>query len=475
MFGRSGLRAAALVAALCVTAPSLGIRAAWAAEPAPSRFTAVSAEPGTEPGEVRLRWRQDGEDTDEYVIETALTSFSATNPDLPAHGRASTLFRAPAAARALTLSAAQTSAAGAPVGSANHLYYRISAVNHTANGDVSTYWPHLQTVAVRPAVPAATGTELRIGSFNVRTARATTELRPWLERVPAVAQTIVDHHLGVVALQELGPGRADGQLGTTQGTPRQTDSLLTALATVGAGQYRLVRTTPYVEAGTPTATQGMRILYDASRYDLLSECPDTSGDGAYSPSCSVVLPIRDSGDSEEDRLRAAYAEFADRGTGERFFLVSVHLDSRRSTDAATERTYEALRGAQAQAAVDAVQAVNTDDVPIVLGGDLNSWQNNKVGYSAHDALVADGFYDTAAAQTQVNVRYTTYNAFADPIPEPATGFGARLDALLVKGVVGARSFENVMKVVDPARPSDHNLIVADITLPEALGRGCSGS
>ena len=465
MSHRTGLCAAAVLAAVGVTMTPLGVQTATAAETAPSRFTAVEAEPGPEPGEVRFTWQQDGTDTDAYVIETGLTSFSTTNPRLPEHARGSTVFTAPAEARSLTLSAAQTAAAGAPVGSANHLYYRVHAVNHTAGGEVTTYWPRLQTVAVQPATAAETGTGLRAGSFNVRTARATTDARSWLERVPDVARTIVDHQLGVVALQELGPGRADGQLGTTQGTPRQTDSLLTELASAGGGQYRLVRSTPYVKAGTPSATQGMRILYDASRYQLVSDCPDTAPDGTYSPSCSVVLPVRDSDDTEADRLRAAYAEFADRGTGARFFLVSVHLDHRHSTDLATEQTLDALRGAQAQAAADAVAAVNPDNVPVVLGGDLNSWQNNKVGYSAHDALVADGFYDTAAAQTQINTRYTTYNAFAETIPEPVSGFGARLDGLLVKGVVGARTFENVMDKVDATRASDHNLIVADILLP----------
>ena len=109
--------------------------------------------------------------------------------------------------------------------------------------------------------------------------------------------------------------------------------------------------------------------------------------------------------------------------------------------------------------------LNTAHLPVVLAGDLNTWQNNKAGYGAHDALVASGYYDTAAALTQVNVRYTTLNAFARTIPANASGWGARLDVITVKGVTGAARFENVMKVTDTNRPSDHNMVVADIRLP----------
>ena len=91
--------------------------------------------------------------------------------------------------------------------------------------------------------------------------------------------------------------------------------------------------------------------------------------------------------------------------------------------------------------------------------------NNKAGYGAHDALVSAGYYDTVAALTQINVRYTTMNAFARTILASASGWGARLDVITVKGVTGAARFENVMKVSDANRPSDHNMVMADIRLP----------
>ena len=76
---------------------------------------------------------------------------------------------------------------------------------------------------------------------------------------------------GVLAVQELGPGRADGSKGTTTDICGQTISLERSLkSVVGDSRYQLVRTTPYVKPGTNHGTQGARILYDTSKFRLVS-------------------------------------------------------------------------------------------------------------------------------------------------------------------------------------------------------------
>ena len=73
--------------------------------------------------------------------------------------------------------------------------------------------------------------------------------------------------------------RSSGQAGRTarrprsSGATRQTESLLKALKSNGAGKYKLVRTTAYVRAGTEHGTQGARILYDSTRYTLVTTLP----------------------------------------------------------------------------------------------------------------------------------------------------------------------------------------------------------
>ena len=467
------LTAAVLALGLGVIAVPLQTTIAVAAVSRPASFVSVTAAPGPRPGEVTFTWKHDGANTTRYEVETGLTSFSRTDSSLPLHARGWKVFTAPASARTLTLSSAQTAAAGAAVGSANHLYYRFRAVNSTSAGEALRDYPYLRQVGVAPAVPASTGTPVRVGSFNVRTARALTDERTWLERVPDVAGSIIENNLGLVALQELGPGRADGVTGTTGGRPRQTESLVTELGKQGASRYKLIRTTPYVKAGTVSSTQGMRVLYDSAKYTMLSNCVNTTDGSAYSASCTVALPIRPSGDGDDDRRMATYAQFADTVTGERFYFVSVHLDARHSTNVTEEKTYDALRAAQVKAAVDGVAKLNTGNLPVILGGDLNTWQNNKVGYTAHDTLIANGFYDTAAAQRHTNLRFTTMNDFTTTMSDPGAGFGSRLDAVLVKGVTGAGYWENVMEVTDSTRPSDHNMVLADIRLPNGTSADTS--
>lgn len=300
---------------------------------------------------------------------------------------------------------------------------------------------------------------LRVGTFNVRTARAQDD-RSWLERANDVAREIASRNPGVLAVQELGPGRADGSKGTTTGHLRQTVSLERSLQRViGDDRYQLVRTTPYVKPGTNHGTQGTRILYDTRKFKLLSNCPEKTGSKNYNPSCSMNLPLRSS-DSESLRRSAAYAKFADRKTGVRFWVVSVHLDDRHSSSLSTEKSYNALRGAQARAVYLKVNGLRKSGEKIIYAGDFNSWQTNRAGDAPREYLLRQGFHDTAAAANRVNINYPTINHFNTTV----TAKRIRLDVVLVKGIKRALRYENVMKRVDSSRPSDHNLVISDVVL-----------
>lgn len=436
----------------------------------PGPISSVVATPGPGAGQVTFTWVASGASTTGFVVETGLTTFKVGDPVLPDHGRRPTYFTFPANRRSVTLSAAQVASAGAGASSANHLYYRFKAVNQTASGTAVRSWPYLQNVAVKPATPSATGTALRVATFNVHTATAASGVRPWTTRVSGIARTILSRKPGVVSLQELGIGRADGSTQpSTIGSLTQARSLVDTLAAQGGGRYQLVRSTRFVAPGTPEAIQGARILYDTSRYRLVSSCPERSdslplSNNSWSSSCTIPLPTL-TGDDAWSRRRASFAVLADRTTGRQFYVVSAHLDQRHSSVYATERTYERLRATQVRAVLARIDQLNTGRLPVVLSGDLNTYQNNQGGYDAHDTLVSAGYYDTAAAVTQVNPRFTTMNHFYCSLTVPGTGWGSRLDVVAVKGVRGAARWENVMATTDCARPSDHNMVVADIRLP----------
>ncbi|MBA8795009.1 endonuclease/exonuclease/phosphatase family metal-dependent hydrolase [Friedmanniella endophytica] len=438
-----------VAAGLIGAAPAQAV--AW-----PDKITNVSIV-SSSPGTFTVRWSQSGKNTTGYRLETGLNPFSKTNSQMPYTGRHSHVFLIDKNARSFTFSASQLAAAGAPFGSGNQVYFRLSALNNTRTGTQARNWAYLQ--AGIPQAPSYRGETVRIGTFNVRT--ATGAGRAWPSRVVDVAKQLRYYNAEVYALQELNVGRADGKSGSLNGTQRQTQSLVSQLKRTGAGKYRLVRTTPYVSPDAKVNTQGERILYDSTRIRLLSNCPDTQPRHGWNSSCSIRLPIRSNDPSTMTRF-AGYAKFQDKTTGKQFWFVSVHLDDRHTGSAANQRSLNALRGAQIAKVQSVINGLNTQHLPVIIAGDYNAWQNDRAGDASHDALVSAGYTDSYAASKVVRGQYATFNDFATTVKPGVNNFGTRLDKIMFRGFTGSATWNNVVKVTDTRRASDHNLVVSDL-------------
>ncbi len=136
------------------------------------------------------------------------------------------------------MSAKDAASAGAPLGSAKYLYFRLYAVNKVGTKTATKAYPSLK-VAMPQAMGtqrSGKGTDMRVATFNVRTVKATKDKRNWLARVDDVAGEILASRAGVVLLQEISPGRADGKGGSTAKIGRQTTTLVDKLAKKG-GKY----------------------------------------------------------------------------------------------------------------------------------------------------------------------------------------------------------------------------------------------
>ena len=177
---------------------------------------------------------------------------------------------------------------------------------------------------------------------------------------------------------------------------RQTESLEKALSSVGAGKYKLARTTAYVAPGTSHGTQGTRILYDTNKYRLISNCGEKTGKKNYNSSCSMDLPVM-SGDSKAKPRSAAYAEFEDRKTGKNFFVVSVHLDDRHSGSLSKEKSLDTLRAAQVRAVYTKVSGL-AGSKPILFGGDINSWKTKAGSHAPFNFMTSQGFQDSTVGR-----------------------------------------------------------------------------
>jgi exonuclease III len=319
--------------------------------------------------------------------------------------------------------------------------------------------PTSQAPTAVTAQAAAAGTAVRFATFNVRTSRADIGTsRQWLRRALSVAQEIKDHNPGIVAIQELGPGRADGKRVSVGNGLRQTTSLLKALDSIGASKYNLTRTTAYVKPGAYHGTQGTRILFDSSRYRLVTRCVETTGTSNWNPSCGMVIPNKGGPPSS-----AAFAEFEDRSTGRNFFVISGHLDSRHSGTLSKERSYDAIRAAQIRA-IDAKVNKLANGKPIIFGGDINSWRTKAGSHAPFNYLYSKGFRDSARAANKIDAQYPTVNHWKTTLKANAKGRQVALDVIMLNRGKSFSTYENVMKVVDSSRASDHNMQVANLVL-----------
>jgi endonuclease/exonuclease/phosphatase family metal-dependent hydrolase len=264
------------------------------------------------------------------------------------------------------------------------------------------------------------GSNIRVAAYNVHV-----DYDDWTRRAARVVSTIKSRDPGIVLAQEL--------------YAKMVDPLQRALADGGLARYHLTRSGPL--QGSEGLPLQNRILYDTSRYQMTSDCPETQR------SCVIEM--------ESDRAPdyAAYAKFRDLDSGREFWVVSLHLNN---GDDERMRTREME---QILTKVDQFRG----DLPVIVGGDSNSSQLRE-GHIAHDVLMEHGYYDTASTQRQVNARYGTFNGYLRQKPSPF-GVSPRIDLIATLGMPGSARFENMVVPADEAFPSDHNMIVSDLRLP----------
>jgi endonuclease/exonuclease/phosphatase family metal-dependent hydrolase len=453
------VRAAVALTAL-VAVFSAGLPASASAASKPGSVKSIVASPGAAVGQIKVSWKASGSHTDKFRIETALTPFGSTNDGRDAH-----TFTVSGSKRSKTLSAKSVATAGAAPATGNHLYIRVVAIDVTKSGTKKGKASDLVATTARALPAPAVGAPLRVASYNIRSAVYDGQGgRSWAKRAPDVAADILKANPGIVAIQEASPASFGGM--------RQTESLQAALiaADPAKARYTITRTTGYNPPGTAHGSQAARIVYDSSRYQLLSQCVDTTLVSGtlqnWSGTCSFDLPILPD-DAPTWKRSAAYAEFADLATGKPFLVVSAHLDYRHSKNKATESKLNDLRSLQAATIWANMNLIRKVGEPVVVAGDFNASQADAGGNGPHDYLVQQGFYDAAGAMKQAGLEFPSLNHFDKVLDEDPEGYARRVDQILVYGTTGSNLFKEVVAQKNPARNSDHNLVYADLVLPPA--------
>ena len=128
-----------------------------------------------------------------------------------------------------------------------------------------------------------------------------------------------------------------------------------------------------------------------------------------------------------------------------------------------EKSYDAIRAAQARAIYAKVSKL-AKGKPIIFGGDINSWRTKAGSNAPYNYLYAKGFRNSAKAATKINAQYPTVNHWKTSLKANAKGRQVALDVIMMSRGKSFSSYQNVMKVVDSSRPSDHNMQVANLVL-----------
>ena len=320
--------------------------------------------------------------------------------------------------------------------------------------------------AAEPAQPPA-ATPLRVASFNVRCANCSRSMRVnkrekrWEVRRAKVLDQILAEQVDVIGVQEASPGILKGT--RTSQFEDLADRLGAPYQLTNTNRYGCARDTSYkscdeVDNG---ASADVRIIYNTERLTLL-----------------------DQGSRQLDNEKAtsgprfvAWAIFADRVDGRRFFFATAH------TEPGQSKAKRALRHRQAGMILDEIADHNPENLPLVLTGDLSSTKltavNPVYNVLTDSGVVIDPLGNTrkqkSAAKSivsrMIDVHFDTLNDFkTKPTSRKGYALGAHIDYILTDPRVQVPEYKVVVDLKGNRKfsgviPSDHNMVRATILLP----------
>ncbi|MGZ5367729.1 MAG: fibronectin type III domain-containing protein [Aeromicrobium sp.] len=349
---------------------------------------------------------------------------------------------------------------------ANTTYHvRVRAVSDTGAA-LGNFTP---TLSVKTAGPA-TSVPLRVGTFNVKCANCNSHLPEegtWAERRGTVVSMIVGQAPDVIGIQEASQAWLKDSSGKSIDLS-QFEDLRNRLRTAG-GNYQLanIHRNNCVKSTTPTncapknqgASKGTKVFFNADTVDLVSQG-------------SKRLELACSGCNER---YLAWAILRQKSTGDKFFFADLHLEP--------GSTYYSERSVQTQQAIAEIRAKNTESLPVIVAGDLNSTRYYTPTNDPYDRMVAYGLVDPlgqtyksatisskATAENRIHANYNSYSNFNRAQKYyGANENGSNLDYIFTSPM-RTTEWETVVRLDSAGKlsgviPSDHNMIRATVLLP----------
>ncbi|MCP9236112.1 glycerophosphodiester phosphodiesterase family protein [Lewinella sp. JB7] len=279
-------------------------------------------------------------------------------------------------------------------------------------------------------VPCAMDKEqapLEVMSYNIRLNVASDGENAWPNRREFLVSQVLFHAPDILGTQEVLPDQL-----------AYLDRHLTPYAYLGVGR----------DGGN--AGEYSALFYNRHKFTVAE-----SGTFWLSPTPDAVASV--GWDAALPRI-VTYGRFRDRRNGHEFMAFNTHFDHRG----------EQARVESARLITRMMDSLNTDDLPVVLTGDLNLTPETEAIRTLTDSLV--DAYATAPVRLGPAGTFTGF--------DHATPAERRIDYIMVSPGIRVRKFATLTDAVDGRYPSDHFAVVASLDLrPRPLivaHRGASG-
>lgn len=313
-------------------------------------------------------------------------------------------------------------------------YLRIRVLN--AAGEAASSYSEVDSATTK-----ATSAGLNFSTYNVNKASYTA--RPWTTRRGAVVAGLLGQDPDVIGLQEATPTSVVGLGGTK--VPQYED-LVQRLGS------------PY-KLATREGSSGTKLVYNTERLsvvDVDAKALTTLGDATR---------------------YAVWAVFKDKLSGSKFFVITTHLEPGSSTSS----TYNQARITQAKEVLKLISA-NSDGLPVVLLGDLNSSRGAQPNNGPYLSFTGAGLKDPidnargswmsgldATAEHVAGIEYNSFNGYEENARRTAYPVGTHVDYILASSKLRVAKYQVVVAVDSEGDfsgtiPSDHNQVAATIHL-----------
>ncbi|MFT4218673.1 MAG: fibronectin type III domain-containing protein [Micropruina sp.] len=345
----------------------------------------------------------------------------------------------------------------------NTTYWVQVRVKSSKGAIISTFGKSLKT----RTTSSTTVAPLRAATYNVLCANCSAKY-PWSSRRNRLVNAIKAQDLDVLGVQEASQGLTTGADGKRKA---QFDDLLYLLgsryAITNSHRYNCQKSTSPNNCAVLNrgASNDVRIIYNAQRVVALR-------------TGSVQFAAQAAGDTKRF---LAWAEFRQRSTGKRFFVINTHLDPR--DDATGSRLHYNLRVSQTRELVATIKKQNISRLPVIILGDFKVNKYAEPNNAPYDIITGASYVDplgntykstvparSATVERRIGTEYNTKNNLESTAPKSAYINGSVIDYVFVSRGVRVSEWQTVVDVDSTGRfvatpPSDHNMVRITAYLP----------